>query len=129
MSIKVNAYENDVLNVMRGVSLTAWTPYAGLIVTNTDPEAPTVTECTGTGYARVAVTFGAPSPAGTIANSAEVDYGTAGAGDWNTIVAVGLWSAASGGSPRYVIPLTVSKTPASGDPVKFPVGSLVVSEA
>jgi len=128
MSIKTNAHENNVLNTMRGTALAAWTPYAGLLTAAGDPETPTLTECAGTGYARVAVTFGAPSPAGTVANSADVNFPT-GAADWGTITHVGINNASTAGEWRYIITLTASQTIGAGNPVKFLAGDLVISEA
>lgn len=130
MSIKTDAYEVRVINTMRGTALSAWTPYAALASAASDPEAGTLTELSGTGYARVAVTFGAPSQVSGGAessNSAIVDFGTAG-GSWGTATHVVVYDASTSGEARYVIALTVSKTIASGDPVSFPVGTLKIAE-
>lgn len=85
-----------------------------------------------TNYARVAVAntltnFPAAS-GGAKATGADIDFGTAvipGAGP--TVVAMALMDAASGGNVVRWGPLTASKTPANGDPVKFPAGQLTLS--
>lgn len=129
MSIKTNAYEDRVVNTMRGTGITAWTPYAALLTAASDPEAGTVTEISYTGYGRVAVTFGAPSPAGTVANSAKVTFGKMTGGAGGTVTHVGIYDAASAGELRYVIALGTSKAVATDDVPEFDVGALQISEA
>ena len=127
MSIKTKTYEDRVLNAMRGTALTAWTPYAGLLTAVADAEAGTVTEIAYTGYARQAVTFGAPA-AGTVTNSGVVSFGQMTAGAGGTAMAVGYYSAATGGELRYVVALDTPKAIAVGDTPEFGVGDLELAE-
>lgn len=122
MSDKTDTHSDAVLNVMRATTLTAFTPYVGLISAGT-------TELTGGAYARVAITFGAPS--GTpraIANSAAVEFAAADA-DWVAATRFGIYDAASAGTLRYVKDLTTPRTVLNGDSAEFAIGALTVSEA
>lgn len=129
MSIKTNAYENDVLNTMRTVALAAWTPYAALLTAAADPEASSVTAIAYTGYARIAVTFGVPSPAGTVANSIAATFGKMTGGAGGTVTHVGIYDAVAAGNLRYVIVLTASKVIGVDDTPEFAIGALVINEA
>jgi hypothetical protein len=62
-----------------------------------------------------------------VANSADVDFGTATA-DWGQIPLAILWDAASAGNPLYYVVLDQAKTVQNGDPVKFAAGTLTVAE-
>jgi hypothetical protein len=83
--------------------------FAGLLTAVTDLRAGTVTEATYTGYdagARPAVTFGAQaatSPAGArqVANSGAITY-PANSGSSQDILAMGLYTATSGGTLRFI---------------------------
>lgn len=97
------------------------------------------TELSGTGYARVAIAttnaaWTAPA-AGTgnkrkIDNAAAVDFGTAGS-DWapsgSPNVGYTVWDASSGGTYMGGVAYGASKIIQSGDPVKFNIGSVVIS--
>jgi hypothetical protein len=99
--------------------------YAALFVG--DPTGAGV-EVTGTGYARKAVTFAAATGAGDIgsaASNANADFGTAGAA-WGTVDYCAIYDAITGGNMIAYGPLEVSRAVVSGDPVKFPSGSLIV---
>ncbi len=103
------------------------TVYVALFTTATGDDG-SGTECTGTDYARVAVTFGAPS--GTprqIANSAIVDFGTDSDGSFGALTHFAIYDAATAGNMLEHDALTTAKTPAAGDPVTFPVGTLVIN--
>lgn len=126
MSIKTDAYENAVINLMRDIDLAAWTPYAALLTAAPDAEAGTLTEIAGTGYARHAVTLAAPAN-GATSNSAAVDFGTAGS-NWGTATHVALYDAAIGGEAKYVIPLAQAKLISTNDPVSFAIGALQIAE-
>lgn len=71
------------------------------------------TEVSGGSYARVAVTFSAPTD-GATSNSGNIQFPEATAG-WGTVVAFGLRSASSGGNLLASMTLPVSKTLTSGD--------------
>lgn len=62
---------------------------------------------------------------GTITNANIVDFGTAGAGDWGTIVGATLHDAAAAGNQIAQSTLTGgSKVVNNGDPVSFAAGAL-----
>lgn len=129
---KTDAFENEVLNLSVGRTAAGLTgTHIGLF-----SAAPTDTT-TGTelaigtgGYARVAITssFATAPSAGSISNSAVITFPTATA-DWNggnSIVAFGIFTAATGGTLlRYG---TVTKTIQNGDTASFAVGALTLTE-
>lgn len=129
MSIKTNAYEDRVLNTMRGTALAAWTAYAALLTAVTDAEAGTVTEAAWTGASRVAITYGAPSPAGTVQNSGQVLFNQRTSAGTDTAVALGIYDASSSGELRYVITLAQSKSVGQNDTPSFAIGNITVNEA
>jgi len=84
------------------------TVYAGLITAITSAEAGTVTEASYAGYARVAITFGAPGAAlggRQITNSAAVTFAAKTDAGSVTVVAVGVWDALTVGNLSDIIPL------------------------
>lgn len=85
-------------------------------------------EVSGGSYARVAITFAAPSanaPYEETDNSADVNFTTA-SGSWGTITHIGIEDASSAGNMLFFGPLTASKTVGSGDTFSVPTGDLVV---
>ena len=81
------------------------------------------------GYARVAITFGAPADNGTaeeVANSALVDFGTASA-DWGTVTHWGIEDASTAGNMLFHGALTASKTVQNGDPVSAAISAVKVN--
>ncbi len=84
------------------------------------------TEVSGGSYARTAITFGAPSPSGAIANSGAVTFPTA-TGSWGTVTHFGIFDASSAGNLLAWGALTASKTVGSGDTAEFATGELDVS--
>lgn len=129
MSIKTDAYENRVLNTMRGTALAAWTAWAALLTAVTDAEAGTVTEASWGAYARVSITFGAPSPAGTTQNSGAITFAQRSSAGSDTAVAIGIYDASTAGELRYVITLAQSKAVGQNDTPSFAVGNLTINEA
>ena len=123
-----NYLENALINgTLRATSYTApTTVYVGLYTT--DPtDANTGTEVTGGSYARVAVTFAAPSD-GVTTNSAAVEFPQATA-DWGTVGWIGILDALTSGNLLYHSPLDVSKTISSGDVLRISIGALSVTLA
>jgi hypothetical protein len=123
-----NYLENALINVtLRATSYTApTTVYVALYLT--DPtDADTGTECSGTSYARQAVTFGAPSN-GVSTNSAAVEFPQAG-GSWGTITHIGIRDASTAGNLLYHTALDASKTIETGDVFRIATGSLSVTLA
>lgn len=101
------------------------TVYAALFTTEPNAGGSGGTEVTGNGYARTAVTFAAPS-GGIITNSAAaVSFPVATAG-WGTIVAVGIYDAATSGNMLAVGPLTASQVILVGQVFEFSTSELTV---
>lgn len=99
-----------------------------LALYTTDPtDADSGTECSGTSYARQAITFGAPSN-GVTTNSAAIEFPQAG-GAWGTITHIGIRDASTAGNLLYHTPLDASKTIATGDVFRVAIGSLSVTLA
>ena len=87
------------------------------------------TECSGTNYARIAVTWGSASDAGVIANSADIVFATAG-GSWGTIAYGVLKQEASGnGLPLLSFAFDTAKAVANLDTVRVAAGDLSITFA
>jgi hypothetical protein len=123
-----NFLENSLINgTLRGTTYTAPTTVYVALYTSDPTDADTGTECSGTAYARQAVTFGAPSN-GATTNSAAVEFPQAG-GSWGTITHIGIRDALTTGNLLYHTPLDASKTIATGDVFRIASGSLSVTLA
>lgn len=84
------------------------------------------TEVSGGAYARQSMAFSV-SGTGTLAtNSSAVEYPTATA-DYGTVVAVGIFDAASSGNLLAYANLTTSKTVSSGDVFRFNAGDVDIT--
>lgn len=113
----------------------AYTPPATVYValfTATPTVAGGGTEVAGGSYARVAVTndatrFTNPPVAGVTSNLLAITFAQASA-LWGTVVAVGIFDAASGGSLLDFASLTTPRTIQSGDVFSFAVGQLQFTE-
>lgn len=81
----------------------------------------------GTGYARQQVLPAgwATAANGAITTATNIDFPQASA-DWNTIVALALLDALTGGNPIWYGPLAVNKTVTTGDIFRIPAGSLTL---
>jgi hypothetical protein len=123
-----NYLENALINVtLRATSYTAPTTVYVALYTTDPTDADTGTECSGTSYARQAVTFGAPSN-GASTNSAAVEFPQAGSA-WGTITHIGIRDALTVGNLLYHTPLDASKTIATGDVFRIASSSLSVTLA
>jgi hypothetical protein len=123
-----NYLENALINVtLRATSYTAPTTVYVALYTTDPTDADTGTECSGTSYARQAVTFGAPSN-GVTTNSAAVEFPQAGS-SWGTITHIGIRDALTTGNLLYHTPLDASKTIATGDVFRIATSSLSVTLA
>jgi hypothetical protein len=102
-----HSYRDSILDTMDGATLTAWTPYAGLIKTITDFRAGTVTEAAYTGYGtRPSISFGAvanTSPTGgrQKANDVAVTF-PQNTGSSEDQIAWGIWTASTAGTLRAI---------------------------
>lgn len=126
-----NFLENAIINhFFRNSSQTSpTTVYLALFTAITDAEAGTGTESAATGYARQAVTFGAPSN-GVSTNSGAVTFGPL-TGSVANITHVGIFDALTTGNA-----LTTLKAPtggtisfSSGDSIQFAAGQISVTAA
>jgi hypothetical protein len=123
-----NYLENALINVtLRATAYTAPTTVYLALYTTDPTDADTGTECSGTSYARQAITFGAPSN-GVSTNSAAIEFPQAG-GAWGTITHIGIRDALTVGNLLYHTPLDASKTIATGDVFRVAAGSLSVTLA
>lgn len=121
-----NFLETALINAtLRNTSYTSPTTVYLALYTTDPTDADTGTECSGTGYARQAITFGAPSN-GVSTNSAAIEYAQAG-NSWGTITHIGIRDALTTGNLLYHSPLDASKTIATGDVFRVAAGSLSVT--
>jgi len=128
MSEMSNYLENALINAtLRNTSYTSPTTVYLALYTSDPTDADTGTECSGTSYARQAITFGAPSN-GVSTNSAAIEFPQAG-GSWGTITHIGIRDALTTGNLLYHTPLDASKTIATGDVFRVAIGSLSVTLA
>lgn len=128
-----DAAELEFAKILTGQATTIFTTtpltavYLRLTTTvPTDSTAGTEVSKTGTNYNPVDTKgkWGSTLP---VSNSAIIDFGTAGATAWGTVVGAELWTAASGGTRIGWIQLDTPKSPTNGDPVSFAVGTLTVN--
>jgi hypothetical protein len=130
MSEMSNYLENALINVtLRATAYTApATVYVSLWTSDpTDAGSGTEVSTSGTGYARTAVTFAAPS-GGVTTNSADVTFPTATA-SWGTVGWIGINDSTSGVNLLYHTPLDTAKTIDTGDIFKISTGNLSVTLA
>lgn len=117
--------ENAVLNhVFRNTAFASPAAvYLGLF-TAAPTDAGGGTEVSGGGYARQAITFGAPS-GGAISNTGAVSFTATGA-NFGTVVAVGIFDASTGGNMLAWDAIT-SGVVNDGDTMQFPIGDIDVT--
>lgn len=125
---KSNALENSLLDhVLGGPDYTRPATVYLALFTVAPTDAGGGTEVSGNNYARAAVTNNATNfPAasgGAKSNGTAISFNTP-SGSWGTVVAFGMFDAASAGNLLYWADLTVNKTINSGDLVSFPIGDL-----
>lgn len=134
MAGKTQAQSDAVLNLLRGTNITApATVYVSLLSAAPANDASDGTEIAGGGYARQAVTFGAPA-ADTggirkVSNTNVVTFGPGSTANWSAATHFGIHSASSGaGNMLYWDALTTPKTVEVGDSAAIAAGGLVVKE-
>jgi hypothetical protein len=128
-----NDLENEILDWTFGrvaMTLNTATIYIGLSTTTPVDDGTNFTEPVGNAYARVAITNDAAEwPAasgGAKTNANDVTFPTA-SGSWGTVTYFGIFDALSGGNLLASGVLAVSKTPTTGDTVKFLAGDIDIS--
>ncbi|MFZ2641000.1 MAG: hypothetical protein WA117_08410 [Verrucomicrobiia bacterium] len=129
---KSNYLENKVLNHLLGsVTYSAPATLYLALFTAAPTDAGGGTEVTGGSYARVAVennTTNFPTVTnGVKTNGAQITFPQATA-SWLTVVAVGLFDAATNGNLLYWADLSTSKAVATDDIVVFDIDSLTFTE-
>jgi len=123
-----NYLENALINAtLRNTSYTSPTTVYVALYTDDPTDADTGTEVSGGSYARVAVTFGAPSN-GVSTNSGNVEFAAA-TGTWGTVTNIGIRDALTTGNLLYHTALDVSKPISSGDIFRITTGNLSVTLA
>jgi len=129
MSAKTDYLEDAIIDhVLRNSAYTSpTTVYVGLFTADPTDTGSLVNEVSGGSYARQAVTFDAPSPAGETQNAALITFPTATAG-WGTVSHWGILDAVSSGNMLYHGAFDASKSVASGDDVEIAAGELETNE-
>tara|TARA_R110001592_G_scaffold11258_1_gene56066 strand:- start:6632 stop:7015 length:384 start_codon:yes stop_codon:yes gene_type:complete len=97
--------------------------YLGLF-TSAPTDAGGGTELSGSGYTRKVASFTTTGAAAT--NASAVEFPTA-TGNWGTIVAVGIFDAASSGNFLGWSNLASSRTIETGDVFRFPAGDVDIT--
>lgn len=129
MSAISNYLENALLNAtLRNTTYTSPATVYAALFTSDPTDAGSGTECTGSGYARKAITFAAPSNGVTTNSAAACEFDQA-TGSWGTITHFGIYDALTTGNLLYHGALTTSKTISSGDVFKFATSSVSVTLA
>ena len=118
--------------MFRNQAFTQPTIYCALtsaVIVDTDTGS-TITELAGTDYARGAVATGDPASSGASANTAKIDFGTAGSGGWGDLDAACLVDATSAGNLlAYDNDNVVDQTISESDPVEFAAGAFDIAFA
>lgn len=106
--------------------------HVGLSTTTSNPDGSGFTEPSGANYSRVAVTNnGTNFPSATTVsgrttkkNGAKITFPNP-SGNWGSVVEWGIFSASSGGTPKYTSPLSAPISPKNGNtPVEFDIAML-----
>jgi hypothetical protein len=119
-----NYLETKVLgHVFGGTAYTQPTKYIALY-SSAPGEAGGGTEISGTNYVRQTAAFTVTGD--TASNTAAIEFPTAGSA-WGTITHIGVMDASSSGNLLAYGTLTASKTIASGDVFRIPLGDLDIT--
>lgn len=141
MAAMSNYLENKIIDdIFRGQAFTpATTLYVGLF-TVAPSDTGGGTEVTGGSYARASIaaslanfagtqgagtTVASSGTGGTTSNNVAITFATPSA-SWGTVVAFGIFDAASAGNLLFYGNLTISKTINQNDTVTFPAASLSI---
>ena len=121
-----NFLETEILDhVFAGAAYTApGTKYLALFTAIADGEAGSVTELSGSAYARQTVAF--TTSGNTTSNNAAVEFPTA-TGSWGTVTHDGVYDAASSGNLMAYATLSASKAIDTGDVFRVPSGDLDIT--
>ena len=127
-----NYLENEVLDHVLGKGTRDFTSpanlFIGLFTAVSDGEAGTVTEVSGNGYARTAVTFNTAS-GGSATNDGDITFPAASGGSFGTITHIGVYDASTSGTLIFYGSLSASKTVDDGDIFQISDTNLTISLA
>lgn len=123
---KTNYYKNKVLDVLRGVNITAPTTVYLALCSDNPSDSSTGTELSGGSYSRKAITFSAAS-GGVMVNSADVVFDEATA-DWAAIFGANVMDASTGGNALYWIAKETGTSVSEGATLRIPAGELILEE-
>ncbi len=108
---KSDFLESELIDhVLRNAAYTSPTTVYGALFTVMPTEASGGTEVAGDNYARQAVAFDAPSPAGESQNTADETFGPATPGAWGLLLGWGILDALTVGNLLYHGPLAEPST-------------------
>lgn len=125
---KSDYLEDKLINhVLRATAYTSPTTVYAALYTVTPSDSAAGTEVSGGAYAREAMAFDAPSPAGETQNTAEVAF-TVATANWGTIVAASIMDAVTAGNLLYWGDVTPNKVVNTDDQFKFAAGAFQVDE-
>ena len=121
-----NFLETEILDhVFAGAAYSApGTHYLALFTAISDGEAGSVTELSGSAYARQSVAF--TTSGDTTSNNAAVEFPTA-TGSWGTVTHVGVYDASTSGNLMAYATLSSSKAIDTGDVFRVPSGDLDIT--
>jgi hypothetical protein len=121
-----NFLETEILDhVFAGAAYTApGTKYLALFTAIADGETGSVTELSGSAYARQTVAF--TTSGNTTSNNAAVEFPTA-TGSWGTVTHVGVYDASTSGNLMAYATLSASKAIETGDVFRVPSGDLDIT--
>lgn len=123
---KTDYLENALINhVLRNTALTSPTTVYLALYSAAPTESTSGTELTGNGYARQAITFGAPSN-GVASNTGAVTF-TASGGAWSAVAGIAICDASTGGNQLYWDTKSIAAL-ADGDSINFATGQITVTE-
>lgn len=120
-----NTFETTTLQwLFTNTSVTRPTSWHLALYTVAPGEGGGGTECSGTAYARQSFTMTVSGDTAT--NAANIEYAVAGS-SWGTLVAVGVFDAATSGNLIAYGNLTTSKAIDTGDVFRIPAGDLDIT--
>ena len=121
-----NFLETEILDhVFAGAAYTApATKYLALFTAVSNGETGSVTELSGSAYARQSVAF--TTSGDTTSNNAAVEFPTA-TGSWGTVTHVGVYDASTSGNLMAYATLSSSKAIDTGDVFRVPSGDLDIT--
>lgn len=127
---KSEAHANEVLDARFGSGSPA-TNYFALYTSAPGPDGTGFTEVTGGSYARVAVTnndTNFPDAVDRVKSNAVAIVFPDATALWGAVVAGGVHSASSGGTPTHFGNLATPRTVNNGDGFSIPIDQFVVTE-